>query len=260
MHDSVRKAFTDFSVKFEGCVSSMYCDVLGLITTAVGCLIDPLPSALALPWKHEKTGALAPQAEIAAAWNALKAQKDKYAKLHWKYAAALNDLRLDSDSIEAVVAQRLLANEKVLRGYFPNFDLMPADAQLGIFSMSWALGAGFPHTFGNFKTAAVGQNWTSAIATCGIRTDGNPGIIPRNAANKLCFANAASVLAQGLPLDSLFWPGTAPSASQRDQALQTEADEAAKAHADALNQLTTDALAAIDLRADRDAPDYGAAT
>lgn len=230
MHPAVEKAFPDFSKPLEGCVSSMYVDVLGLVTTAVGCLIDPVSLALPLPWKHEKTDALATQAEVSAAWNGLKAQKEKYAKLHWKFAAELNDLRLDDAGIEAIVAQRLAANEKILRSYFPNWDLLPGDGQLGILSMSWALGAGFPHTFGNFRAAVNAQNWVAATASCGIRTENNAGIIPRNAQNKLCFMNAASVVAQGLPLDSLFWPGAAPNASQRDEAIRTEAELALANH------------------------------
>lgn len=254
MHQSVIDAFTDFSVKFEGKVHWLYLDILGLVTTGVGNLVDPVQSAIPLPWVMPD-GSPASANEIATQWRAIKARQD-LAKLHFSYAAKVTTMRLTDDGIASLVRSKLLANEKVLRGYFPNFDLMPADAQLGILSMSWALGAGFPHTFGNFRAAANAQKWIAAIAACGIRTDGNPGIVPRNSANKLCFANAASVLNQGLPLDSLFWPGTAPSPSQRDQAIQVEADEAAKAHAAALDKLTSDALSSLDLRADHDAPEY----
>lgn len=46
-----------------------------------------------------------------------------------------------------------------------------------------------------------------------IRELGNPGVVPRNAANRLCFANAAVVLEQGLDPKMLFWPNAAsPSA------------------------------------------------
>lgn len=256
MHVSVRKAFRDYSVPLEGCVSSMYVDIIGLVTCGIGCLIDPISLALPLPWRHQATGELATRAEVSAAWNALKAQKDKFAKLHFKYAAALNDLRLDDAGVDQLMTQRLLANEKVLRVYFPQFDLFPADAQLAIFSMAWACGAGFPQTFGNFRTAANAQNWTSAIAACGIRTAGNPGIIPRNAANRLCLANAQSVVSQGLPLDTLFWPGTAPNASQRDETFRAEAELAAADHADRnaklWDKLTTDLYQGLDLRGDRD--------
>jgi hypothetical protein len=227
----------------------------GLVTLGVGCLIDPVSLALPLPWRHAGSGELATRAEVAAAWNGLKSQKDKFTKLHFKYAAALNDLRLDDAGVDQLMTQRLLTNEKVLHGYFPQFDLFPADAQLAIFSMAWAVGAGFPQQFGNFRAAANAQNWTSAIAACGIRTDGNAGIVPRNAANRLCLANAQSVLSQGIPLDTLFWPGTAPNASQREEALKTEAELAAADHAahnaKLWDKLTTDLYERLDLRHDR---------
>lgn len=259
MHESVRAAFRAFSAPLEGVVASMYVDVKGLVTVGIGCLIDPVSLALPLPWRHEKSGELATQAEVAAAWNGLKAQRDKFSKLHFKYAALLNDLRLDDAGVDQLMTQRLLANEKVLRGYFPQFDLFPADAQLAIFSMAWAVGAGFPQQFGNFRAAANAQNWTAAIAACGIRTDGNSGIVPRNAANRLCLANAQSVVSQGIPLDTLFWPGNAPNASQRETALRDEAELAAKDHAahnEALwNKLTTDLAAGLDLSHGREESD-----
>ncbi len=239
MHESVSEAFVRFSTPLEGCVTSLYPDVKQLLTVGIGCLCDPVAMALPLPWVLPD-GNKPSTNEIARQWRLVKADAARLSKLHWKFAAPLTTMRLTDEGVLAVAKQRLLANEKVLRGYFPNFDLFPADAQLGIFSMAWAVGAGFPATFGNFRAAANAQNWTAAIAACGIRTDGNPGIVPRNAANKLCFANAVSVLAQGIPLDQLFWPGTAPSASQRDDALRVEAEQAAADHAPRLDAITAD--------------------
>lgn len=232
MKAAVLAAFPSFSIPLEGEVSSMYCDVLGLITTGVGCLIDPITMALTLPWKHTATGEIATQGEIATAWRALKSQSAKYSKLHWKYAAQLNDLRLDQDAIDALMLGRLYQNETVLRGYFPNWDLFPADAQLACCSMAWALGAGFPKTFGNFRAAANAQDWVAARAACGIRTEGNPGIVPRNAANALCCANAAASIDRGLDAETLFWPATVTDAHENDEALRREAEVALAKHAE----------------------------
>jgi GH24 family phage-related lysozyme (muramidase) len=248
MWQSVIDSFTDFSVKFEGKVPHLYLDIKGLVTCGVGNLVDPVEAALPLPWVLPD-GSHPSASEIAAQWRALKSRRD-LAKLHYRYAAAITTMRLTEDGIAQLVRSKLLSNEKVLRGYFPNWDLFSADAQLGISSMSWALGPGFPATFGNFKAAAVAQNWTGAVASCKIREDNNPGLVPRNAANRLCFANAQQVLSQGIPLDTLFWPGTAPSASQRDEALRSEADIAAKEHAEH-NARAWDALT-IRLRDDLD--------
>lgn len=230
MHQSVLERFVDFSAPLEGVVRSPYLDIKGLVTVGIGCLIDPVQMAMTLPWVLPD-GSAPTRDEIATQWRALKAQQN-LSKLHWKYAEKVTTIRLTDEGVLEVVRARLIANEKVLRGYFPNWDLFPADAQLACCSMAWAVGAGFPATFGNFRAAANTQNWTAAIAACAIRTDNNPGIVPRNAANRLCLANAQQVLSQGIPLDTLFWPGTAPSASQRDEALRNEAAIAAKEHAE----------------------------
>lgn len=223
MHDSVVQAFVAFSSPLEGVCKNLYADVKGLLTTGIGCLVDPVSLALPLPWLMPD-GSPASQNEIAKQWRDLKAQpamKD-YPALS-KTVLGATTMRLTDAGVLALASQRLMANEKVLRTYLPNWDSMPADAQLACCSMAWALGAAFPHTFGNFRAAANAQNWTAAIAACEIQTNGNPGVVPRNAANRLCLANAQASVSQGLPIETLFWPGTTPNASQRDEALRTEA-------------------------------------
>jgi GH24 family phage-related lysozyme (muramidase) len=220
-----------FTEPLEGRVPSMYVDELGLVTIAAGCLIDPISAALPLRFTHAD-GALATRDEIAAAWRAVKADASRLSKLHWKYAAGLSDLRLDDEALDALVCSRMAIFEVELRKYFPQWDLFPADAQLCVMSMAWALGPGFPHTFGNFRDAANRQDWAAAGAACGVRTEGNPGIVPRNAQNRLCCANAAASVAQGLDTETLFWPGAAPDAHDRDLALQAEASAAVAAWAD----------------------------
>lgn len=224
MHPPVLEIFPPFSTRFEGSVSSMYCDMLGLITTGIGCLIDPVGMALTLPWHHASTGELATQSEIAAAWEALKAQKDKYSKLHFRFAAQLNDLRLSDDAIADLLRKRLAADETVLRGYFPQWDSFPADAQLACCSMAWAVGAGWPHIFGNCARAVNAGDWVAAALCCDIKTEGNPGVIPRNAQNRLCFTNAAVVQSNGLPIERLYWPST-PLLSDTDPAPPLDPEE-----------------------------------
>lgn len=253
MHTSVEKAFVQFSTPLEGCVTSLYADVKQLLTVGIGCLCDPVSMALDLPWVLPD-GSRPSRDEIARQWRLVKADATRLSKLHWKYAAPLTTMRLTDEGVLDVAIGRLRANEKVLRGYFPNWDLFPADAQLACCSMAWAVGAGFPQIFGNFRQAANAQNWIAAIAACGIRTDGNPGIVPRNAANKLCLANAQQTISQGFPLDALFWPGKAPSASQRDDALRVEAEQAAADHAARLDAITADLDVAG--HAGRDIADY----
>jgi hypothetical protein len=206
---AVLDAWHAFSEPLEGRVHSMYLDVLGLVTTGVGNLIDTPEQAAALPWLHERTGAPATRDEVIAAWRALKARKD-LAKMHWKYAAALNDLRLSDDAIDQLVALKLRSNAVHLQlYYFRDFAEWPADAQLAALSMAWALGPGFPKTFKNFTAAVVAAGparWIDAKACCKIRTEGNPGVVPRNRANERCLDNAHTVHAHGLDPAELHWP------------------------------------------------------
>ena len=238
MHSSVADRFVEFTSPLEGVVPSLYVDVNGAksppvpcVTTAIGCLVDPVESALALPWILPD-GSRASAEEISRQWHVVKADAARLSKLHWRSAAALTTIRLTDEGVLDLVRQRLLENEKVLRGYFPNWEAFPADAQLACCSMAWAVGAGFPRIFGNFRDAANRQDWSGAQAACAIRTDGNPGIVPRNAQKRLCLANALAEGAQGLPLETLFWPGTTPSAAERDEALRKEAAAALALHTD----------------------------
>lgn len=223
MHASVAHAFHAFSRPLEGRLRSMYVDVKNLVTTGTGNLIDPAPLALELPWKHGKTGALATASEVAAAWAQLKHHPGfavkaggplvPLSKLSAKVAASLNDLRLDDADIDALVERKLGEFEAYITAkHFPAFGTYPADAQLGILSMAWAVGPGFPQTFSNFKRAVLDGDWQIAIACCKIREEGNPGIVPRNARNRALFANANVVVDRKLDPSVLWWPNVPTSA------------------------------------------------
>lgn len=206
MHESVLKVFPSFSTRFEGRVHSMYLDILGLITTGIGNLIDTPEETARLPWFHEATGERATEAEIKAAWHQLKARQDIKTK-HWRFAAELNDLRLTDEAIDELVEAKLKSNEAYLKSrYYPGWDDFPADAQLGILSMAWALGPGFPRTFKNFTRHVLAGEWNHAIVACKIREEGNPGVVPRNAANRVCFSNADVAMRKELARTVLHWP------------------------------------------------------
>lgn len=208
MKQQVLDHYHEYSEPLEGRVHSMYLDILGLVTTGVGNLIDTAEGAARLPWKHEKTGQPATHNEVVASWRELKARKD-LSRMHWKYAAALNDLRLSDGDIDALVRSKLMSNEAYIRGhYFPDWDSFPADAQLGIMSMAWAVGPGFPTKFGNFTNRVLKGDWAGAKECCAIREAGNPGVVPRNKANRICFANADIVVKHGLDPEVLNWPAT----------------------------------------------------
>ena len=227
MHQSVLDRFVGFSVKFEGSVSSLYLDIKGLATVGVGCLCDPVSLALLLPWLMPD-GSPASHEEIEKQWNVVKTQGNP--RLHWKYSAGLSTMRLTDAGVLQVADDRLKANEVILRRYFPHWDDLPADAQLCCCSMAWAVGAGFPAIFTNFTRLLNAGDYAGAIQACGIKTEGNPGIIPRNAANRLCLANAARSVKMGYPKEQLFWPGVPAEAEGADLSLKAQAELALAEH------------------------------
>jgi len=192
----------------EGRVPCMYLDVLGLVTVGVGNLVDPVERAMALPFRHGIHGGLATREEIRTAWNAVKRYGDRR-KLWRSYAPALTDLRLDDDAIDSLCDRRLLGNETwIVSHHIPvaEWCLVPADAQLCAMSIAWACGADFPRKWPEFWSAFRARNWAKAYAHCTIREAGNPGIVPRNEANRLMLANALVVEELDLDRDKLHWP------------------------------------------------------
>lgn len=243
LHQSVKDAWRTFSEPLEGRVAGMYLDILGLVTCAVGILIDPIEHALSLPWKRDIDGMAATEAEIRAAWALLKSHQE-YAHRGTAAARALTKLHLDEADIDELVADKVESNAQfVAAHYFPFFEKFPADAQLGIMSMAWAVGPGFPAKFQIFKACVLAGDWLGARDACTIRETGNPGVVPRNAANRVCFANAEIVSRCGIARDVLRWPAVAQAdvpAHERAANLGTLVGVAlddARTHADEVSRL-----------------------
>lgn len=187
----------------------MYLDVKGLITTGVGNLIDPLPAALRLPWKRWD-GTPAARSDIEAEWRRLKSQP-KLAKMHHKYAGMISSLRLTDADIDALVAAKLASNEVEIKRHFPDWDSFPADAQLAILSLAWACGPSFAPKWPGLSMLIRARNWRAAgtqpvdsdgrikRAPCDIKSEGNPGVIPRNRLQRAHFVEAASDIARQFP-------------------------------------------------------------
>jgi GH24 family phage-related lysozyme (muramidase) len=205
MKASVMAAFKNFTAKFEGALNYMYTDVKGLVTTGIGNLIDPLPAALVLPWKRAD-GSAASQDEITAEWNTVK---QAWPGVQSAATSSITTLHLTDADVSTMVASKAQENEVTLRRYFPQYDSFPADAQLGILSMSWALGAGFPATFKLFATAANAGDWRGAGAQSDYR-DTDSGNMKRKAANHVLFENAAVVTEGGGDTEPLYWPSALP--------------------------------------------------
>lgn len=202
MKPSVRAAFVPFTIPMEGSIAWMYLDVKGLVTTAIGNLIDPIAYALPLPFM-KPDGTAATQAEITSEWLRVKARKDMAMRGGVAFKA-ITTLRLTPDGIELVVGRKLTQVDAHLRARFAGYDAWPADAQLGVLSMAWACGPAF--RFPVFEAAVRSLDFAYAATECRMDETGNPGLRPRNIATRTLFRNAAHVVAESLDPDVLYFP------------------------------------------------------
>jgi hypothetical protein len=138
-------------------------------------------------------GAAASRDDIQAEW---QLTKDNLALSHRGANAAreVTSLRLGEPDIAALVLAKLDRNERVLKSYsaFADFDIWPADAQLGLLSMAWAMGPGFGPTFPHFSQAAGAGDFVTAAGDCEMNASANPGLVHRNAANRQAFLHASA--------------------------------------------------------------------
>ena len=196
MFPSVHSAFRNFNAAFEGVIPFMYLDIKGLVTIGVGNLIDPVELAQDLPF-HLKGNPASPATkdQITAEWRMLKSNP-KLACEGYQACGPLTRLELDDTSIAALISGRLARDEAILKLqlWFAGLETWPADAQLGLLSMAWAMGPGGPGEFPRFRAACRDLNFVTAAQQCAMDEDGNPGLIPRNRANTTLFSNAAAVL------------------------------------------------------------------
>ena len=229
MHPIVKSVFSNFTAKFEGSIDHMYLDVLGLVTVARGNLIDPITMALGLPF--ERGGVRVSRDEIAAEWRTVKARQD-LARVGARSFKSITSLRLSTRGIDDLVISKLLETEAYLKKRFPEFDMWPADAQLGVLSMAWAMGAGFK--FKTFEAAVLKRDFVGAAAACKMNETGNPGLIPRNVANRLLFLNAARVLKSPgtYKIETLYWPDRLP-----DVPVEKEPDHVEVTYVDEVSQV-----------------------
>jgi hypothetical protein len=194
-----------FNEPLEGLVPFMYQDVKGLITIGMGNLIDPISTALGLPFRKRRLpgvanpGGLATRQEIEAEWNLIK-RKPELARLGHRACNPLCKLELDGPAIDNLIRTKLQAHDLYMKRHVPSFrdcETWPADAQMGLLSMAWAMGPAFasPPHWPSFRAACQIPDFDAAAENCRMTEAGNPGVVPRNRANKTLFSNAAAVLA-----------------------------------------------------------------
>jgi peptidoglycan hydrolase-like protein with peptidoglycan-binding domain len=225
LHESVLDIFPSFSHEFEGYVNHMYLDVKGYVTTGIGNLINDVNSVASLPWRVGEEGPKASLAEILEHWNYLHSLQDLKARKPHVYKGVFNQrfghvLTLTDEAIDDLVEKKLLANAAHAAKQWNNFPFWPADAQLAVMSMYWALGSltKFPNCArlvakedwlgcaAGAPSKTTDKGWQAASYACKIKEEGNAGIIPRNKANVMLFRNAADSVRYGLPVGQLLWP------------------------------------------------------
>lgn len=210
LYPSVVAAIPTVFAKWEGqALPYMYTDSKGYVTTGTGNLIDPVGTALALPWTNPD-GSPTSQADIEAAFNAVKGA---YPGVQSTGSQSLTSIRLSPQALDDLMLKTISANQTILLERYSNFATIPADAQLGIHSISWAWGSGFDSVWGDngvaFKNAIANRDFTSAgqimSAASQHEESINPGIVPRDQGNLVMFANAAK---NKLEPSKLYYPGT----------------------------------------------------
>jgi GH24 family phage-related lysozyme (muramidase) len=211
MYPSVSAAWMEFTNRLEGHLTWMYLDILGYVTTGVGNLVDPIDLARALPWVNPD-GSPATDEAVCAAWEAVDKQrsdpkgKKQTTGLATKYGGAfagVTTIRLTESGVQQLVEHQVALNEAILREHFLHYGTMPADAQMAINSMAWAMGAGFPSTFTAFRAAVNAGDWEAARANANFR---GVGVQPRIDANAVMFENAACVAARLFDPTVLHYP------------------------------------------------------
>lgn len=200
MHESVRDSFISFSEPLEGRVLFMYLDVKRLVSTGVGNLLDaddaedfgtnpsPLPDIYTLDWFDKTSGTPASHADILAEYARVKFSGTAQKPLPEK--EKITRLQTTDEEIDKLIHSKLASFERTLlqREPFASLDQWPADGQLGLLSMAWALGPKF--RFPKFQAAAVAGDWLTMARECRMTETGNPGVIPRNVRNGLLFTIA----------------------------------------------------------------------
>jgi hypothetical protein len=212
MRASVIAVFADFTEALEGHADCLYLDKLGLVTTARGNLVDPYPLAARLPWMVDSNGP-ATQPQIASEWQLVKQRQD-LRTASYPVRRAITHLRLTNDAIDALTSTKCLSNEAILRNHFGDaYDNAPADAQLAILSLCWAVGAAGivapgTHHFPKLALAFAARDYATCAVECIMPPEANPGnnLDARNAANTALFIWAEKVAVTKSDPNVLHWP------------------------------------------------------
>lgn len=230
---AVRAAFVKLNDPIEGTTFWAYADRLGLVTTAMGDLCDPVSLMVTLPWALRGSTVPATRLQIIAEFNRVKAlgvshKGDGGGKGSIFERTA--QLWLTPEGVSMIVDRKLDENDSYLTRSFPGFADWCADAQLALHAMAWALGAAFRPGYPHFSKLVDALNFQGAAGLPGDPTnpkfrgeawikDSVPdAALPygervidnayrkRNRAVKTLFSNAVVVIRDQKDPDTLYWP------------------------------------------------------
>lgn len=217
MWNSVRESFKAFSVPMEGSVPHMYQDHLGKVTVGVGNLIDSAGAAwgtrlLGAPFYQDRgSGPEATEQQVKAEWAAVK-NSSGVAGRH-VLSRETTTLRLSEQGITNLLHGTLERFESTLRATaeFSDLESWPADAQLALLSMAWAMGPAFAQEgrWPLFRASCAQRDWLAAASNSVIA---NSWLAKRNAVDRGLFRSAAWVeWANADPsILKIFIPGNLP--------------------------------------------------
>ncbi len=188
MDDRVRAGWQAWNEPFEGKVLTFYNDIKNLTTIGVGNLCNTVGEACALGMERIADGAPATRDEIAADWHRVH-DDPTFGHLGWTAAARGATVRLTTAGLTSLVMGRLKQMAGTLVQRFPEFESWPWQAQQATLSMSWAAGPSFYAPL--FSAAVRAWDWATAAKQCHFDDTHNPGLRPRNAANRALFEAAA---------------------------------------------------------------------
>lgn len=153
MHESARKQIVEYLTFFEGHVTWMYLDSIGLVTTGVGILLDPYSKygKAIKSWYNKTTSQLATEKEIYEEFQMVKSKngpqgvpvwnKDPSQNFtHYKAFEPITNLRATETDLKNAMLSAIAKKEKDCKDYFKDFDTFPADVQVVLIQMNYAGG------------------------------------------------------------------------------------------------------------------------
>jgi hypothetical protein len=188
----------------------MYLDAIGIVTTAQGLALLTPADALHLPWERVSDSWPASPQAIQAEWTRVKSLKALAGHGGGAFVAGAV-LRLTEGGVALATSRKLAEVEAALVAphRFPGFSTAPADAQLALLRMVWAMGPGFADDgkWPMFRAAFIARDWMGCAEECRMREEGQPLEFARsNDADRVCFENARAVELDGIDADVVYWP------------------------------------------------------